>query len=85
MTIVPLRHGDAAAPAGADLLAPDCRGMNFFRVDAGLQQLLGLYLDHMEMSLKHPSWWRGDYRSVAHWVPQFGMFALQRAMQHRGV
>jgi alkylation response protein AidB-like acyl-CoA dehydrogenase len=28
-----------------DRLAPDCRGMNFFAVDAGLRQLLALYLD----------------------------------------
>jgi hypothetical protein len=51
---------------------------------SGDERLLGLYLDHMEMSLKHPSWWRGDYRAVSHWVPQFGMFALQRAMKRAG-
>jgi hypothetical protein len=48
----------------------------------GDDRLLASYLDHMEMGLGHPSWWRGDYRSVAHWVPQFAMFALQRAMLH---
>ena len=48
----------------------------------GDEGLLSLYLDHMEISLSHPSWWRGDYRAVSHWVPQFGMFALQRAMEH---
>ncbi|HEY1708462.1 MAG TPA: DUF2891 family protein [Rhizomicrobium sp.] len=48
---------------------------------SGDERLLAGYLDHMEMSLKHPSWWRGDYRTVAHWVPQFGMFALQRALK----
>jgi len=50
---------------------------------SGDERLLDLYIDHMEMGLTHPSWWRGDYRSVAHWVPQFAMFALQRAMLHR--
>jgi hypothetical protein len=50
----------------------------------GEEWLLQQYLDHMEMNLSHPSWWRGDYRSVAHWVPQFGMFALQRAIQRQG-
>ena len=43
--------------------------------------LLSLALDHIETNLYRPSWWRGDYRSVAHWVPQFGIFALQRAMK----
>ncbi len=49
---------------------------------SGDERLLSLYLDHMAMSLSHPSWWRGDYRAVAHWVPQFGIFALQRALLH---
>jgi hypothetical protein len=43
--------------------------------------LLALALDHIETGLFRPSWWRGDYRSVSHWVPQFGIFALQRAMR----
>ncbi len=43
--------------------------------------LLALALDHIEANLHRPSWWRGDYRSVGHWVPQFGIFALQRAMR----
>ncbi|MEI9993785.1 MAG: DUF2891 family protein [Rhizomicrobium sp.] len=43
--------------------------------------LLGSALDHIETNLHRPSWWRGDYRAVAHWVPQFGIFALQRAMR----
>jgi hypothetical protein len=49
---------------------------------SGDERFLASYLDHMETSLSHPSWWRGDYRAVAHWVPQFGLFALQRAMRH---
>src|SRR5712692_8529976 len=46
--IAPLDHGDPAPPAAtsaSELLAPDCRGLNFFRIDAGLQQLLASYLD----------------------------------------
>jgi len=46
----------------------------------GGEDMLALALDHIETNLIRPSWWRGDYRSVAHWVPQFGIFALQRAM-----
>ncbi|HEX4303397.1 MAG TPA: DUF2891 family protein [Rhizomicrobium sp.] len=48
---------------------------------SGNAALLASALDHIEVNLHHPSWWRGDYRSVAHWVPQFGIFALQRAMR----
>jgi hypothetical protein len=49
---------------------------------SGDARFLDSYLEHMQTSLGHPSWWRGDYRAVAHWVPQFGLFALQRAMRH---
>jgi hypothetical protein len=48
---------------------------------SGDEALLASALDHIEMNLTHPSWWRGDYRSVSHWVPQFGLFAIQRAMR----
>jgi len=48
------------------------------------ERLLALALDHLETGLTHPSWWRGDYRAVAHWVPQFGIFALQRAIEVGG-
>jgi hypothetical protein len=50
----------------------------------GGDDLLALALDHIETNLHRPSWWRGDYRTVAHWVPQFGIFALQRAMRQIG-
>ena len=33
------------APRGSDHLALDCRGMNFYRIDRGLQDLLELYMD----------------------------------------
>jgi len=32
-------------PFGAHYIAPDCRGMNFYRADRGFRDLLGLYLD----------------------------------------
>src|SRR5215470_18944404 len=31
--------------SGAALVAPDCRGMNFYRVDSGLRDLLDLHMD----------------------------------------
>jgi alkylation response protein AidB-like acyl-CoA dehydrogenase len=41
-----LERGNPTTPfSAADLLAPDCRGLNFFRIDAGLRQLLASYLD----------------------------------------
>jgi hypothetical protein len=53
--------------------------MDMFRATSD-ERFLNSYLDHVETNLRRPSWWRGDYRGVAHWVPQFGIFALQRAL-----
>ena len=33
------------AAAGSDLIAPDCRGLNFWTIDRGFRDLLALYLD----------------------------------------
>ncbi len=48
----------AGAPHGSDHLALDCRGMNFYRIDRGLQDLLKLYMEpkmraHMEPHYDH--------------------------------
>src|SRR6202050_5040835 len=46
----------ANPPRGSDHLALDCRGMNFYRIDRSLQELLDIYMDpkmraHMEPHL----------------------------------
>ena len=38
-------------PAGSDLIAPDCRGLNFWTIDRSLRDLLSLYLD--QKALEH--------------------------------
>jgi hypothetical protein len=45
MAIVPLERGAPTAASTSDALAPDCHGLNFFRIDSSLRQLLPLYLD----------------------------------------
>jgi acyl-CoA dehydrogenase len=35
----------AVAPSGSDLIAPDCRVLNFWAIDRSLRDLLALYLD----------------------------------------
>ena len=42
-----LRNVSPAAeqPTGSDLIAPDCRGLNFWTIDRSLRDLLSLYLD----------------------------------------
>jgi acyl-CoA dehydrogenase len=38
-------------PAGSDLIAPDCRGLNFWTIDRAIRDLLTLYLD--DTALRH--------------------------------
>jgi len=58
-------------------------GMNFSRA-WGLWELAALlpddgladaYAAHFTTTFRQPQHWRGDYRTVGHWVAQFGMFA----------
>ena len=46
----------AVAPTGPDLIAPDCRGLNFWTIDRSLRDLLALYLDE---------------KALAHFTPHF--------------
>jgi len=46
----------AAVPAGSDLIAPDCRGLNFWTIDRAIRDLLSLYLEN---------------RALAHFTPHF--------------
>ena len=38
---------------------------------------LAAYAAHFRATYDTPSLWRGSYQGVGHWVPQFGMLALQ--------
>jgi len=46
----------AVAPTGPDLIAPDCRGLNFWTIDRSLRDLLALYLGE---------------KALAHFTPHF--------------
>ncbi len=43
-----------ARPSGADWIAPDCRGLNFYRIDRSLRDLLGLYMEPRLRSAMEP-------------------------------
>jgi drug/metabolite transporter superfamily protein YnfA len=38
---------------------------------------LAAYAAHFRATYETPALWRGSYQGVGHWVPQFGMLALQ--------
>lgn len=40
-------------------------------------EYIDAYVDHVQATLGNSANWDGDYGRVGHWVPQFGMFAIQ--------
>ncbi len=45
-----------------------------------------LYVDHILTHMNLPECWRNDYRKHAHWVPQFGIYAIALSLtadQHK--
>ena len=70
-------------------LTPHSAGLNFSRA-WGLWTLFTcteneiyrkLYVDHIVTHMKLPQYWRDDYRKYAHWVPQFGIYAIALSME----
>jgi hypothetical protein len=47
------------------------------RTEPARRAFLDAYVAHFRAGYDQPERWRGDYRGVGHWVPQFGMLALQ--------
>jgi hypothetical protein len=63
-------------------------GLNFSRAwglsalaarapEAAREAYLTAYAAHFRATYATPALWRGSYTGVGHWVPQFGMLALQ--------
>jgi hypothetical protein len=44
---------------------------------ADADKYLEAYVAHVRQAYDRPQLWRGSYEGVGHWVPQFGLFALQ--------
>lgn len=67
-----------------DIRSPHEAGLNFSRPwglwalyeATGDPRWRDLWLDHVAWQLAHPEYWAEDYASYAHWVPQFGVYAL---------
>jgi hypothetical protein len=45
--------------------------------DDAKEAYLEAYVAHFRATYDTPALWRGSYKGVGHWVPQFGMLALQ--------
>ncbi len=42
------------------------------------------YVDHIVAHMNLPEYWCDDYRNHAHWVPQFGIYAIALSMDGKG-
>jgi hypothetical protein len=67
---------------------PHSAGLNFSRAwgfwtlfaCTGNESYRKLYVDHILTHMNLPECWRNDYRKHAHWVPQFGIYAIALSM-----
>jgi hypothetical protein len=68
---------------------PHSAGLNFSRAwgfwtlyaSTGNEIYRELYVDHIVTHMNFPQSWRDDYRKHAHWVPQFGIYAISLSME----
>ena len=68
---------------------PHSAGLNFSRAWAfwalfqSTQNLAfrDLYVNHIVTHIHLPEYWRDDYHKHAHWVPQFGIYAIALSME----
>ena len=40
-----------------------------------------MYETHVEWHLDHPEYWAENYDAYAHWVPQFGVYAVALSVE----
>jgi len=68
---------------------PHSAGLNFSRAwgfwtlfaCTGNEIYRKLYADHIVTHMNLPQFWRDGYRNHAHWVPQFGIYAIALSME----
>ena len=68
--------GDEASVHQAGLNFSRAWGLWHLYKMTGEERFLEAFLRHFKATFDRPDIWRGDYRSHAHWVAQFGMLAL---------
>src|SRR5205807_1402306 len=56
-----LKNSSQKSRTGSDFIAPDCRGMNFYRDDRAFRDLIGLYMDPALRAHLEPHYeWLGE-------------------------
>ncbi len=75
-----------------EMSTPHSAGLNFSRAwgywtlfqSTQDQTFRNLYVNHIITHMNLPECWRTDYRQHAHWVPQFGIYAIALSMAGKG-
>jgi len=59
------------------------RAWSFWTLFQSTQNLAfrDLYVNHIVTHMNLPECWRNDYRKHAHWVPQFGIYAIALSLE----
>ncbi len=78
----PLRQVSTPHSAGLNF----SRSWTFWTLFQATQDLAfrDLYVNHIVTHMNLPQCWRTDYRKHAHWVPQFGIYAIALSMEEKG-
>ena len=74
----PLQHAETAHSAGLNF----SRAWGYWTLYSctGNEQYRGHYVDHIVTHMNLKDCWQNDYRKHAHWVPQFGIYAIALSM-----
>jgi hypothetical protein len=70
----PLTEFDSAHSAGLNFSR--AWGLAALHGATGDDRYRDLWLDHVQTHIDQPEYWREDYLSHSHWIPQFGILAI---------
>jgi hypothetical protein len=74
LALEPLTEFATAHPAGLNFSR--AWGLWSLYKASGDPHFSDLYVDHVETHMEQPEYWEESYLSYAHWVPQFGVYAI---------
>jgi hypothetical protein len=79
VVLAPLTMPTTAHSAGLDFSR--AWGLHALWRETGDPAHLHLYLDHVETWMARPAYWAMDYDNYAHWVAQFGVYAIAASFE----
>lgn len=88
--LAPLLPADYPLTPVTEIQRAHTAGLNFSRpwglwsiwAATGDPRWRDMYREHVEWHLAHPEYWAENYDYYAHWVPQFGVYAIVEGLDH---